>query len=98
MVLMTDGRANIARDGTAGRAQALEDAIAAARRMRAAGIASLAIDTSPTFQPLAEPPTLRVAQALGASYIRLPQQMLPGYRRQCGPHPPRKEGAHVKKT
>lgn len=73
LVLMTDGRANIARDGSAGRGQALEDALAAARRIGAARMAALAIDTSPMFQPVAEPPTMRIGQAMGARYIRLPQ-------------------------
>ena len=78
LVLMTDGRANIARDGSPGRAQALEDALVAARRVRAAGISGLAIDTSPMFQPLAEPPTLRIGQAMAAQYIRLPQASAAG--------------------
>jgi magnesium chelatase subunit D len=78
LVLMTDGRANIARDGSPGRAQALEDALAAARRVRAAGVSGLAIDTSPMFQPLAEPPTMRIGQAMAAQYIRLPQASAAG--------------------
>jgi magnesium chelatase subunit D len=73
LVLMTDGRANIARDGSAGRRQAFDDALEAAKRVRAAGISGLAIDTSPMFQPLAEPPTLRIGQAMAAQYLRLPQ-------------------------
>jgi magnesium chelatase subunit D len=72
LVLMTDGRANIARDGTPGRARALEDALAAATRIRAMEIAALAIDTSPLSRAEAEPPTLRVGRAMNARYIKLP--------------------------
>jgi magnesium chelatase subunit D len=72
LVLMTDGRANIARDGAPGRARALEDALDAAMRVRAAGIAALAIDTSPLSRTEAEPPTLRLGRAMNARYIKLP--------------------------
>jgi magnesium chelatase subunit D len=72
LVLMTDGRANIARDGAPGRARALEDALDAATRVRAAGIAALAIDTSPLSRTEAEPPTLRLGRAMNARYIKLP--------------------------
>jgi magnesium chelatase subunit D len=72
LVLMTDGRANIARDGKPGRARALEDALGAATRVRAAGVAALAIDTSPLSQTGAEPPTSRLGQAMGARYVKLP--------------------------
>ena len=37
LVLMTDGRANVCRDGTGGRARAMEEAIDAGRRLFAAG-------------------------------------------------------------
>ena len=37
LVLMTDGRANICRDGMAGRARAMEEALDAGRRLNAAG-------------------------------------------------------------
>jgi len=72
IVLMTDGRANIAGDGSPGREKAMEDALLAARRMRALGIAMLAIDTSGPGRAESPPPTQRVAQAMGASYIKLP--------------------------
>jgi magnesium chelatase subunit D len=72
LVLMTDGRANIARDGAPGRERALEDALAAATRIRAIEIAALAIDTSPLSRTETEPPTLRVARAMKARYIKLP--------------------------
>ena len=47
IVLMTDGRANIARDGGAGRARATQEALAAARAMRGARLTAAVVDTSP---------------------------------------------------
>ncbi len=67
-VLLTDGRANVALDGTGGRARAEADALAAARRLRALGAAVLVIDTSP--QP--SPQAARVAEAAAAVYLPLP--------------------------
>jgi magnesium chelatase subunit D len=69
VVLLTDGRANVARDGRGGRPQAEGDAHAAARRLRAAGHATLVIDTSPRPDPQAE----RLAGELGARYLPLPR-------------------------
>jgi len=68
IVLLTDGRANIARDGTPGRQRAEADALLAARQARAAGFASLLVDTSPRPRP--EGRTL--ADAMGALYLPLP--------------------------
>jgi len=68
VVLLTDGRANIARDGSPGRAHAAEDALAAARAMQADGFAALLLDTSP--QP--QPPARDLAAAMGARYVPLP--------------------------
>jgi len=67
-VLLTDGRANIARDGTPGRAQGEADALAAARALRAAALNVVLIDTSPRPQPLAA----QLADAMGARYLALP--------------------------
>lgn len=72
VVLMTDGHANIARDGHAGRPKALEDAIDAGKRLAAAGVASLAIDTSAPSRHRDSATTLRIAQAMGADYFKLP--------------------------
>lgn len=69
IVFMTDGRANIDRDGRPGRAQAQEHALAAARALRAEGLAALVIDTSPQPQPQAA----ELAAAMGARYVPLPQ-------------------------
>ncbi|MET0219024.1 MAG: magnesium chelatase subunit D [Tardiphaga sp.] len=68
VIVLTDGRANIARDGTQGRAGAEQDATGAARQMRAAGFASLLVDTSPRPGPLAE----TFAREMGARYLPLP--------------------------
>ena len=68
IVLLTDGRGNIARDGTSGRARANEDALTAARQMRMDGISCLLMDTSPQPQPAAQ----MLARERGAAYVPLP--------------------------
>ena len=68
VVLLTDGRGNIARDGTPGRERASDDALAAARQVRIAGITCLLMDTSPQPQATAR----LLAQAMGAAYVPLP--------------------------
>lgn len=67
VVVLTDGRANVARDG--GRDRAADDAWAAARALAAAGIASAFVDISP--RPRAE--GQRIAAAMGARYLALPR-------------------------
>jgi magnesium chelatase subunit D len=68
LVLLTDGRANIARDGKPGRVQAQEDAMASARALQLAGYSALLLDTSPQPQPTAR----ALAEAMGATYVPLP--------------------------
>ncbi|WP_270933238.1 magnesium chelatase subunit D [Falsiroseomonas oryzae] len=68
LVLLTDGRANIARDGTPGRPAAEEDALSAAVPIRNAGIPALLVDTAPRPHPFAK----RIAEAMGARYVPLP--------------------------
>ena len=68
LVLLTDGSANIARDGTADRSRATADALDAARRLRAIGCAAVLIDTAP--RPQAQNRAL--AEALAARYLPLP--------------------------
>ncbi|WP_406855360.1 magnesium chelatase subunit D [Alsobacter sp. KACC 23698] len=68
VVMLTDGRANVARDGTGGRPQAAADALDAALRLRAARLSALLIDTSP--QPQREARAL--AAAMAARYLPLP--------------------------
>ncbi len=68
VVIMTDGRANIARDGTPGAARAQADALEAARALRAAGISAILLDTAPRPQPAAR----ALAEAAGAVYLPMP--------------------------
>jgi magnesium chelatase subunit D len=72
LVLMTDGRANIGRDGQPGRRRAFQDALNAGQSARVAGLAAIAIDTSPRAQKRTEPPTLQIGRAMNAHYIELP--------------------------
>ncbi len=68
IVLLTDGRGNIARDGSPGRAKATEDALTAARQLLAAGMTALLLDTSPQPQAAAQ----ALASEMGAAYVPLP--------------------------
>jgi len=68
IVMLTDGRANIARDGEPGRVRAEADAMAMAQQLRAARVTALVVDTSP--QPAAA--AQRLAQAMAATYRALP--------------------------
>lgn len=68
LVFLTDGRANINRSGTPGRPAALSDALAAARALKAEGIASIVIDTSAH----AGSESRAFASAMGATYLPLP--------------------------
>lgn len=68
VVLLTDGRANVARDGTPGRPRAEADALAAAQALRAGGTRAILIDTSPRPSPAAA----ALAAAMGARNLPLP--------------------------
>ena len=68
LVLLTDGRANIARDAAPGRGQAEADALQSARGVLAAGLNALLIDTSPRPQPFAA----QLAGEMHARYFPLP--------------------------
>ena len=68
VVFLTDGRANVARDGKGGRAESMRDALDAASQFRQSNLASVLIDTSPRPEPMAR----RVAEAMGARYVPLP--------------------------
>jgi magnesium chelatase subunit D len=68
LVLLTDGRANVALDGSGGRDAAHADALKAARRLRSSRIAALYIDTSPRPSAAAA----EVAGAMQARYLPLP--------------------------
>ena len=68
VVMLTDGRANVARDGGHGRARATEDALQAADAFRLAGLSALLIDTS------AQPgdASRQMAERMGATCVPLP--------------------------
>ncbi len=68
IILLTDGRANIARDGTAGRPRAEADALNAARQLRAVRLNAVLVDTSPRPGPSGE----TLAAEMGARYLPLP--------------------------
>jgi len=69
VVVMTDGRANISRDGSPGHEKANEEAISASHLLRANGWSSLLVDTSNRPRPRAR----ELADAMGAHYLPLPQ-------------------------
>jgi magnesium chelatase subunit D len=69
IIVLTDGRANIARDGGQGRPRAEQDAISAARQLRAAGVTAVLVDTSPRPGTSAE----HLATEMGARYLPLPR-------------------------
>ncbi len=68
VVLLTDGRANVARGGVPGRVQASLDALAAARALNASGTPALLIDTSAQASPAAR----ALADAMHARCVALP--------------------------
>jgi magnesium chelatase subunit D len=68
VVFLTDGRANIARDGTPGRPQAAADALTSARMFAQQRLSALFVDTS--LRPDAT--TRAIADAMHARYVPLP--------------------------
>jgi len=69
VILITDGRANIALDGQANRAQAARDATAMATALRSSGTSGLVIDMSNRPQPTLQ----ELSRTLDAPYIALPR-------------------------
>jgi magnesium chelatase subunit D len=69
LAILTDGRANIALDGTANRAQAAEDAGRMAALIAGAGLAAVVIDTG--FRPT--PALQDLARRMGARWLALPR-------------------------
>jgi magnesium chelatase subunit D len=69
IVLLTDGRANVTRDGEGARDRAEAEALSVAQECRALEIATLLVDTSPVPGPLAA----RIAREMGAIYLPLPR-------------------------
>ena len=68
LVLLTDGRANVALDGRQERAAAASDASAAAKRVRLASLSALVIDIGPRARPEAA----ALAGDMAARYLHLP--------------------------
>ncbi|WP_187371320.1 magnesium chelatase subunit D [Methylobacterium oryzihabitans] len=69
VVLLTDGRANVARSGAPGRAQAAADALVAARVLAAGGTRAIVVDTASRPQDGAR----ALAAAMQARYLPMPQ-------------------------
>ncbi|MEO1016075.1 MAG: magnesium chelatase subunit D [Pseudomonadota bacterium] len=69
LVVLTDGRPNVRRDGLGGRADAASDAMTAARLLQANAIASLVIDTGQRPEPF----TRELAARLDGPYVPLPR-------------------------
>jgi magnesium chelatase subunit D len=68
VVLLTDARANVRRDGTGGRPQAESEAREAARGLAGDGVPALLVDTSARPSPFAR----ELAAAMGGAYLPLP--------------------------
>ena len=75
-VFLTDGVANIARDGTPGRQRAKEEAMTAAKQFKALKSRALVINASPRAQQKAR----ELADALGGQYLAMPQADAKGLR------------------
>ncbi|MEM8554627.1 MAG: magnesium chelatase subunit D [Pseudomonadota bacterium] len=69
LCLLTDGRANVALDGTGNRSQAAEDAAKLGRLARVQGLAALVIDTGQRPQPALR----QLAETMDAPYLPLPR-------------------------
>ncbi len=69
VALLTDGRGNIALDGSANREMAEADSLKLARALRATGIPALVIDIATRPQPALN----RLAEVLNAPYLPLPR-------------------------
>lgn len=68
LVVLTDGRANVALDGRQDRSAALADAAAAARRVAGSSLRALVIDIGPRARPEAS----TLAKDMAARYLHLP--------------------------
>jgi len=68
LVVITDGRANVARDGTGGRERAHAEAEAAARAIAFGRTKAILVDNSPRPEPKAQ----GIARSMGALYLALP--------------------------
>lgn len=73
LILLTDGRPNMGRDGQAARQRAEDDALNAAGAVRRAAVTALLVDTAPRPHPFAR----RIAEVMGAQYLPLPYANAP---------------------
>ncbi|MBX9815031.1 MAG: magnesium chelatase, partial [Sphingomonas sp.] len=80
LVVLSDGRANIALDGAADRARAEDEALAAARALAEAGVASAFVDISPRPRPEGA----KLAAAMRARYLPLPRADAQALHRAIG--------------
>ena len=74
LVVLSDGRANLARDGSPGRPRAMEEALAMARKLSLLTPHRLLIDTSARPEPAA----VLLSQAMSARYLALPMARAKG--------------------
>jgi magnesium chelatase subunit D len=79
-VFLTDGRGNVALDGTSGKERVTEDTARAARLFRGAGVRSILIDTAQRPQARAQ----ALAADLGAEYLPLPRGGARAMAREIG--------------
>ena len=68
LVIMTDGSANVALDGTGGREKAMEDALTVSNLFVGTGLSCLVVDVSRLPNPKAK----SLSDKLGANYIPMP--------------------------
>jgi magnesium chelatase subunit D len=69
LVLITDGRANVCRDGLGGRQKAMQEAEEMASLIRAQDCRAIVVDNAPRPEPKAR----AIADRMGAVYLPLPQ-------------------------
>lgn len=94
VVVLTDGRPNISRDGRSNRQKAESDALGAARKLRAEEVSVLLVDTAPQPRAL----TAQIAGEMRANYMPLPYAdagMLAGVIHQNGAGGRKMHGSHV---
>ena len=78
LVVMTDGRGNVTREGEASVARAREEALESSRRVRGTGIPTLLLDTGPRARPRVR----TLANEMNARYLPLPRLDAAGVSRQ----------------
>jgi len=69
VAVLTDGKANVTLSGAPGRAQAMEESLAMARALHAAGVPALLINAG----LLPQPQLLELSRAMGADLVSLPR-------------------------